>query len=616
VSAICGASGEYDRSLLKGLVSSISGQYGAVDFYDDEDVALAGLHASGEANLGGGRGGITVAVAGGVCTHTVDGRSEWGPEGVAEAWAKSGESAIKGMDGAFVCVVRDTKSHGCLAFNDFVGQVPLFYARHGGATYFSSRLAPFMLTPGFPKSLSRRGLSLFFTFGCVPGTRTIMGGVAKAPPGSMVTLGRERTKVRRHWRIGQIRSDSTTSQDEFSSGVYSLLDSSVRSWLQGTRKGIGVLLGGLDSSLVAAFIRKNSQEKISALTANFEDPIYNEPGVERVSSLLDLDFSQVRVAPEDIPQITADMAEAFEEPVSEMIASPIAFAVVKKRSPGLATLFDGTGADDLFQGIPGKARRRRLDRMIEQMPSPVRRAVRDGARRISPPRPVSSRLAPLLLSPAVRAVEGWEAGEQGRGIAVLKARESIDELVEAMASEVEANMRGESNDQANVYLKTAVSMYFGPTHGFDCSRNRAISLEYGVAVASPFYSRRLYDLGLSIPWFYKMPQGGLSKPLLRKMAIQTGLLPPEVVLTRKMGLGSSRRSLTDAQMLTWTSGALSDWLLGSLRENLPMVAHLVSGDRVMKMIERREFQSLYPLLQFALWYRRYFGEEKMAASER
>jgi hypothetical protein len=167
---------------------------------------------------------------------------------------------------------------------------------------------------------------------------------------------------------------------------------------------------------------------------------------------------------------------------------------------------------------------------------------------------------------------------------------------------------------ANIAVKTAVSLYFGPTHGFDCSRNRAISVKYGVPVVSPFYGRELYNVGFSVPWYFKTPQGGVSKPLLRRVAIQRNLLPRDVAMLKKMGLGSSRQSLTDTQMGVWASHELLDWIMRTVRENLGLVDHLVARDLVQRMVDRNEIDPVFQILQFTMWYRRYFGISKVPLS--
>lgn len=197
----------------------------------------------------------------------------------------------------------------------------------------------------------------------------------------------------------------------------------------------------------------------------------------------------------------------------------------------------------------------------------------------------------------------------------LMGRESLapKEVLEPMVKEIESDL-GNERDPAGISVKTAVSLYLVPTHGFDASRNRAVSQEYGASVVSPFYDRELYDIGLSVPWYFKTPLGVLSKPLLRKVAIRKNLLPKDVVLLRKMGLGSSRTSLTDTQVIAWASRELWDWMTGTVRENLGLVERIISGDQVRQMMAKKEVRRLFRVLQLTLWYKRYIGERKVGLS--
>lgn len=609
--------GEHDPSLVRALVDALRPKCGAADFFEQGDITLAALHSAGDPNLAADESGrVHVAVAGDISVRLGGGAEGRGPVPVASAWARAGKALPYRSEGAFVCVVHDSTSGRCFAFNDFVGQVPLYYARYKGGTYFSSRLAPFLLTDRLQTSLSERGLDLYFSFGCIPGDNTILAGVRKLLPGSTALIRPDAVHATKYWRVGIARTDYSTRSDVFVDRVSSLLDSSVRSMLAGARREVGVLLGGLDSSLVAALMRKNASERIVALTASFEDPRFNERAPDRVSAILGLDLREVRVSSDEIPPVLDDIAEANDEPVSDMIASPVAFAVARKRPPAVTTLFDGTGADDLFQGIPGQSRTRRLDYAMGRVPAGIRNALGNGARKLLGRRVRSSALAPVFTSPVERTLQSWRTMRDEEVRTLRKGRTSQGgDLLKPMMEGVESDMRGMTRDPANISVKTAVSMYFGPTHGFDCSRNRAISYQYGLAVVSPFYDRELYDLGLSIPWYFKTPRGGLSKPLLRKVAIQKKLLPDDIALLRKMGLGSSRNSLTDTQMGAWAAGELSDWMRQTVRENIRLVDHLISAGQVNRMMVGVRTHKLFQVLQFTLWYKRYFGERKVPLFE-
>jgi asparagine synthetase B (glutamine-hydrolysing) len=180
-------------------------------------------------------------------------------------------------------------------------------------------------------------------------------------------------------------------------------------------------------------------------------------------------------------------------------------------------------------------------------------------------------------------------------------------LLKPMLRDIASDMQGMKEDPANISVKTAVSLYFGPVHGFDCSRNRAISAKYGISIVSPFYDRELYNVGLSVPWYMKTPSGELSKPLLRRIAIRKRLLPPDVALLKKMGLGSSRQSLSDTQMKIWATNGLSGWIVDTIEEYYDLVRHLINRDQLMKIVDSKRVYQVFQILQFILWYKRYFG---------
>jgi len=578
---------------------------------------VAGLHGPGSVNIAHDKSGtIYAAVAGDVLVAPGDGvEGGWGPSSVADAWAAASVSTPNLTEGAFVCLVWDSKVRKCYAFNDFIGQGALYYTHFQGATYFSSQLAPFLLCEGIPAAINRNGLRLYFTFKCIPGRETILAETKKVPPGSLTLIGPSEIRSRRYWRLGNIRTDFTASTESFTQRFVALMDTSVQSRLSHSRGQVGILLGGLDSSVVAAFMRRNTSERIVALTASFDDPKFNERGVREVSAALGLDLKEVPVGEEKWPEIMEAMAEAYDEPVSDMIASPIAFAMVK-RSLGLETFFDGTGGDDLFHGIPHGVGR--LDKIADLIPERIRASVGSGLgmaygsshtrRRVLLP------ISRLLASSVERELNSWRAMQEDQ-VTLLMKREpkggsdgSAPNPLGPLASDITSELRGIERDPANFSVSTAVSLYFAPVHGYDCCRDRALSNEYGVSIASPYHQRGLYDLALSVPWYRNIPVRGLTKPLLRRIAIRRKLLPPDVVFLTKMGLGSSYRSLTETYVGDWVKNQLSGWVSDVLAENLGPLSDFIDRDRVKRLVLEKRVQQAFLVVMFALWYKKYFGD--------
>ncbi len=631
-SAICGAVGEYDLSTVRDMADSLRRDGQSLEIFEDQGIALAGVHESSESNIANDdHGEIHAAVAGDVFvrSHGTN-KLGYGARAIANTWSTQRERISGLADGAFVSVVYDSRNSECHAFNDFVGQVPLFYSHFGGATYFASELRPFLHSKNIPALVDPQGLRLFFSFGCVPGRCSILGGVRKLFPASIVRITPNSVQERKYWSIGEVRIDRSRSLNQTVDDVESSLLTSIERRLVFASRPIGVLLGGLDSSVITALLRRLTNEKITAVTALFDDSRFNERGTRQVASENEVDLLEVPVSQEQVPKIIEDMAEAFDEPVSDMIASPIAFALIKKSGGVAKTFFDGTGADDLFQGIPHGLRR--IDLGLNRLPSPVVSGLRKGMQSSHMHQGIKSHLARnvpgLVMSPLNGEVVSWQqmsndlAGSLTTVQDVNKKKNeeiykiSTGEVVVPIVNEISRDIRGAKLDPQNITVKTAVSLYFGPTHGFDCSRNRALSSKYRVRTISPYYDKALYDIGLSVPWYYKMPSNGLSKPLLRSIAIQKGILPKDVALLKKKGLGSSRQSLVDTQMKAWMIGELSKWVSETIIESFAVVKHLLNKDETFRILRKGRPSQVFEILSFVLWYKKYFVDRQVTIRER
>lgn len=598
-------------------MDSIRKKYDEVDFVRQKEVMIFGLHKSGTSNIAHNeRKDVWAAVAGQIFVRSDDQKDlRWGASSIASAWV-GGSVTPNQADGAFACVVYDPKIATCFAFNDFAGQIPLFYTSFKGATYFASQLAPFLLNENIPIFIDKRGLNLFLSFGCIPGSDTITAGIKKLRPATLAIIGRRTVQLNKFWKIGNIRVDYSKPIDDFIESVETLLSTSVRLKLSNVRRPVGVLLGGLDSSLTAALIRKCSSERVRAITASFEDSRFNEHAVREVSNLLELDLTEVPVTSEDMPEIIEMMAEAFDEPVSDMIACPIGFAVTKKSLGLVDTLFDGTGADSLFEGSEHSARK--LDVMMESLPLILQNGFHSTIERALHLLAITNYggglVSPILVPQTERDVISRRSMQADQVKALLAnygrvANEKVPtDPLHRMVKEINSEMHGTRQDPANNSAKMAVSRYISSTHGFGCSRNRAISNKLGITIISPFYDKNLYSEGLSVPWYFKTPLNGLSKPLLRKVAITKKLLPAHVALLKKKGLGSSKNSLVNTQMNVWATNELSGWISEMIEKHLGLVGHLMNRGQVRTVINKGRASEIFQILMFVLWYKHYFGE--------
>src|SRR4029450_6099806 len=84
---------------------------------------------------------------------------------------------------------------------DRLGKKPLYYARAAGTWLFGSELGSLRAHPACPEAAARGAPVSLLRYGSVPAPSTILGGVRKLPPATLLRLtadGREQATA--YWR--------------------------------------------------------------------------------------------------------------------------------------------------------------------------------------------------------------------------------------------------------------------------------------------------------------------------------------------------------------------------------------------------------------------------------
>jgi asparagine synthase (glutamine-hydrolysing) len=199
----------------------------------------------------------------------------WGPEMVER---------LNGMF-AFAIVERDTGK--AFLARDRLGIKPLYLAEVDGALRFASSLPALLAAGGVDTSIDRVALHHYMTFhAVVPPPRTILAGVRKLPPASVLEVAADGSrKERRYWEpvFEPRRDEASLSFGEWQERVLDVLGRAVERRLVADVP-VGVLLsGGLDSSLLVGLLARAGQHGLETFSIGFES-VGGEKGDEFVYS--------------------------------------------------------------------------------------------------------------------------------------------------------------------------------------------------------------------------------------------------------------------------------------------------------------------------------------------
>jgi asparagine synthase (glutamine-hydrolysing) len=270
------------------------------------------------------------------------------------AWGSTCVSRFKGM---FAFAIWERDSGRVVIARDRLGIKPLYYSEGDGFFRFASTLPALLAAGGVDKSLDPIGVHHFFSFhAAVPPPRTILKGVKKIPPATLLTIepdGSRKSDRYWHFSVGERPIDSGISEAEWIEAVADATKMAVDR-RRVSDVPVGVLLsGGLDSSLIVALLAELGHEEIRTFSIGFESAGDHAGDEFYYSNIIAKQFGtqheQIRIPGRRVLEALPSAIEAMSEPMvsHDSVAFFLLSQEVAKR---VKVVQSGQGADEVFGG--------------------------------------------------------------------------------------------------------------------------------------------------------------------------------------------------------------------------------------------------------------------------
>lgn len=280
--------------------------------------------------------------------HVLASRSD--TEVLPHLFEEQGPDLSGSLRGMFAFAVFDGKT--LVLARDRFGIKPLYYVElEGGGLAFASE--PLALAPGCRLEAEEALLPTFLAQGYVPAPLTAFKRIKKLPAGHVLRFDGNRLFCERYWAPEIGGKEGARNPDELSAAI----EESVRAHLIADVE-IGMFLsGGVDSSVIAAFVAKATAGSITAFTVGYRSegeraaPPYDETArARKVASELGLEHRIVTAREPDIERLR-DLASKYGEPIGDD-AAVATYVVAESARDRLKVVLTGEGGDELFGGYP------------------------------------------------------------------------------------------------------------------------------------------------------------------------------------------------------------------------------------------------------------------------
>lgn len=270
-----------------------------------------------------------------------------------EVWGlKKTLSLIYGM---FAFALYDYKYNKFYLVRDKIGEKPLYYTKRNREIIFSSEINPICNLERIPKELNLDQLDNYFKYNYIPSPNTIYKNIFKLNPGSLIEIDGQTLNIKneKYFDIKKTLQNTDNQQLKFNSIVEKsdqLIDEIIKEQSVSDVKLGSFLSGGIDSSLVTAYLQKNSINKISTFNISYKDINYDESKyADDIAKILGTNHETLEVNDEILVSNIENIPDIYGEPFSDS-SQILTYLVSKLAKTKVKICLSGDGGDEIFGG--------------------------------------------------------------------------------------------------------------------------------------------------------------------------------------------------------------------------------------------------------------------------
>ena len=272
-------------------------------------------------------------------------------EVIVHAYEEWGENCVLHFNGMFAFCIYDSAKKKLFLARDPLGIKPLYYHFDGKKFVFASEIKAILEDKSIKRSINKKALNQYISLRYNPEENTIFEGIKKLLPGHTLSfcLKEKALQTKRYWDLSA-KTENRSEAYYLKSLERLLLDAVKRQMISDVPLGV-FLSGGIDSSLITSYMRKNSGEaKIKSFSVGFEEGegVDERAYARRASEITGTDHKEY-IIPKDILKVLPEIVYSTDEPMADQALLPLHY-LSKKASMDVKVVLTGDGGDELFLG--------------------------------------------------------------------------------------------------------------------------------------------------------------------------------------------------------------------------------------------------------------------------
>lgn len=530
-------------------------------------------------------------------------------EVIIHAYERWGHECVQRFRGMFAFALWDERCRELWLVRDRLGIKPLYYSLHHGRLTFASEIKALLQDPDQGRAVSEEAFYHYLSFLATPAPQTLFQGIRKLESGTWMRV-REDGQIREHryWDVwDHVDPLVDISEQETCQRIRDELRSAV-TLRKVSDVPVGVFLsGGIDSSTNAVLFSDGEASPINTFSIGYDDAYRSYPSelpyARQIARSVHAQHRERILSQQDLLDFLPRMVHLQDEPIADPVCVPVYYVSKLARDQGVIVCQLGEGSDELFCGY----RHWRLKLWLQQLnglpvPNAFRRAGLSGLKRLDQDRSVGYE---ALRRAALGQPVFWSGAEaftetQKRAILSPRLRRLFSNFSSWEALQpIWQRFQEKSWEPSHLHWMTYSDLNLRLPELL-LMRVDKMSMGASLEARVPFLDHKFVELVMSIPTARKTSNSQL-KYLLKKTV--RGLIPNEIIDRKKQGFGVP----------------VHEWFFQELgtfaREQLDSFCEetdFLDATEVRRLLDNKQHELSWYLLNFALWWREYIGSPPVA----
>ncbi|SCM72046.1 asparagine synthase (glutamine-hydrolyzing) [Desulfovibrio sp. 86] len=305
-------------------------------------------------------------------------------EVILEGYRQWGVDCLSRFNGMFAFALWDAHDQRLFCARDPFGKKPFFYTVQQGKLHFASELTALEKIPGLSLTMQPEAVMRYLAYEYVPTPQTVYGEVESLPPAHWLMIEGGAVRTGRYWDMPMPDESDRRNPDQLGEELQFLMARAVRRRMV-SDVPLGVFLsGGIDSSIVAGLMARQSPTPIKTFSIGFSEASYDESRYARiVAEAFGTDHHERVLSAEECADNLPGIVSRMDVPMADASVAPtwLLSGVTREK---VTVALGGDGADELWAGyehyigfkvaewynaLPALVRRKVVEPLARRLPS-------------------------------------------------------------------------------------------------------------------------------------------------------------------------------------------------------------------------------------------------------